>query len=269
MRAAYHSISNPVWPYDCGMRSFGVALSLLLCACGDVLKVPDAAVIDAYVPDTVEPLMCGGGEMVCNGACANVMSSELYCGNCSTQCSPTQGCLNGTCVPANTSCSRVKELDPAVADGAFRNPNNSTVFYCDFTARKQYEFGIGQYNLGYAGFSIMTFTTFDAAVQKAFIGYYNLLGGFQTISTFTSGLCCITQPNNLELFFGANYMSLAQNGANACNIAYNGIYQLMYRQESVYTPPLPDDFFATHPVTEGAECGDMNNIGLFMKTTSF
>jgi hypothetical protein len=253
------------------MRSFVVAaVALLACACGDVLKATDVGVIDAYVPDSpVEPPMCGAGEMVCNGACANVMNSELYCGNCTTQCSPTQGCLNGACVPANTSCSRVKELDPTVVDGAFRNPNNSTVFYCDFTARKQYEFGIGQYNLGYFQYTILSFGSFDAVTQKAFVGVYNLLGGFQTISTFTSGLCCITQPDNLELFFGGTYLSLAQNGVNACNVAYNGIYQLMRGQSTVYTPPLPDDFFTTNPVSAAAQCGDTNNIGLFVKTSSF
>lgn len=254
------------------MRSFVVAaVALFACGCGDVLKATDAGVADAYVPDSpVEPPMCGAGEMVCNGACANVMNSELYCGSCTTQCSPTQGCLNGTCVPANTSCSRVKELDPAVTDGAFRNPNNSTVFYCDFTARKQYEFGVGQYNVGYFQYTIMTSASFDAATQKAFLGYYNLIGGVPAIGSFTVGLCCVTQPNNNELYFGGAYMSLAQNGSNVCG-SYTAatIYQLMFQQMTVYAPPLADNFFTTNPVSEGQTCGDSNNIGLFVKTLTF
>src|SRR6185503_2981426 len=138
------------------MRSFVVAVALLACACGDVLKIPDAAVIDARSPDAPKEVSCGTGEMVCNGSCANLMTSELYCGNCTTQCSPTQGCLNGSCVPANTGCQRVKDLDPAATDGTFRNPNTGGIFYCDFTARKQYEFGLGQHNVGYAGYASMS-----------------------------------------------------------------------------------------------------------------
>jgi hypothetical protein len=253
------------------MRSFVVvAVTMFVGACGDVQKVPDAQVIDAYAPDSpgAGP-NCGPGEMVCNGACANVMTSELYCGNCTTQCSPTQGCLAGACVPANTSCQRVKELDPDAADGAYRNPNNSQVFACDFTLRKQYEFGLGQYNVGYGGYTIMTVASFDASTKAAFIAYYNLVGGFPTIAPFTSGLCCVTQPNNNELNFGGTYLSLAQNGVNTCNINYNGIYQIMRGQQTVYAPPLAPDFFTTNPVTEAASCGDTNNIGFFFKATSF
>jgi len=241
-----------------------------ICACGDVQKVPDASVIDAYAPDSpAEALTCNSGEMVCNGACANVQTSELYCGNCTTQCSPTQGCLNGSCVPANTSCQRVKDLDPNAMDGAYRNVNNGQVFYCDFAGRKQYEFGIGQYNVNYFGYTIMTVASFDQATKVAFIGFNNVVGGLPTIAPFTSGLCCITQPNNLELNFGGTYLSLAQNGSNACNINYNGVYQIMKGQQTVYPLPFPADFFDTNPVTEAASCGDTNNIGIFMKTTAF
>ena len=252
------------------MRSFVVAVALLTCACGEVVKTGDAGMIDVAGPDTpIPPLMCGTGEMNCNNSCANVMTSELYCGNCTTQCSPTQGCLNGSCVPANTSCARVKELDPTATDGGYRNPNNGLAFYCDYTARKQWEFGLGQYNVGYAGYTIMTSGSFDAATKVAFIAYYNYVGGLQTIQAFTSGLCCVTQPNNNELNFGGNYISLAQNGANACNINYNGVYQIMRAQSTVWPPPLPADFFTTNPVGEAANCGDMNNIGFFFKVTNF
>jgi len=251
------------------MRSFVVAVALLSCACGDVVKVPDAAPIDVFQPDMPNTVTCGTNEMNCNGSCANVSTSELYCGNCMTQCSPTQGCLNGSCVPANTSCARVKELDAMAMDGAYRNPNNSFTFYCDFTTRKQYEFGLGQYNVAYAGYTIMTVASFDAGAKAAFVGYYNLVGGLPTIQTFTSGFCCVTQPNNNELNFGGTYLSLAQNGTNTCNIAYNGTYQIMRAQSSVYAPPLALDFFTTNPVTEAASCGDMNNIGFFFKVTNF
>ena len=253
------------------MRSLWLAIALV--ACGDVQKVPDAAIPDAYVPDTPEMVTCGTGEMNCNGNCANVMSSELYCGNCNTQCSPTQGCLNGSCVPANTTCARVMELDPAATDGGYRNPNTGVSFYCNFTSRRQYEFGLGQHNAGYAGFSPMTVASFDDATKTAFIGLYNSVSGVQTIAAFTSNTCCITQPNTNELAFGAppNYLSLSLNGANQCNITYNGTYQIMKGQSAsgILPLPLPADFFAGNPITEHATCGDSINIGLFMKATAF
>ena len=243
--------------------------AIALAACGDVQKVPDAAVPDAYQPDSPQEVTCGPGEMACNGVCTNPMSDELYCGNCNTQCSPTQGCVNGTCVPANTTCVRVREIEPTAPDGAYRNPNTGAVFYCDYTNGKEYEFGIGQYNVPYFGYTLMSVASFDEATQVAFLAVYNLIGGFATIAPFTSGLCCITQSNNNELNFGGTYLSLALNGTNACNINYNGVYQLMRGQQTPYTPPLPADFFTTNPVTEAASCGDTNNIGLFMKTTTF
>jgi hypothetical protein len=165
------------------MRSFVAAVAVLAGACGEVVKAPDAATIDMFMPDSPNPMMCGTGEMNCNGTCANVMTSELFCGNCTTQCSPTQGCLAGSCVPANTTCARVRELEPTAPDGLYRNPNTSVSFYCDFTNSMTYDaFAFGAFNIAYAGHTLMSSADFNSApVQKAFIALYNSQGGLINI----------------------------------------------------------------------------------------
>ena len=175
------------------MRSLWVAVGLGLFACGDVQKVPDAAIPDAYTPDSASMLTCGAGEMVCNNTCANLMTSELYCGNCNTQCSPTQGCLNGTCVPANTSCMRVRELDPSAGDGAYINPNTNNAFYCDFTNSMTYDgFGFGGHNGSYPGYTMMSSANFnDPQIQRAFIAVYNKQTGLANLQPgLSGGNCC-------------------------------------------------------------------------------
>jgi hypothetical protein len=286
MRAAYHSISGahfergPVWPYDCGMRSFVVAAALFICACGDVVKVPDAGTPDTYVPDSPTSLSCGAGEMACNGSCANVMTSELYCGNCNTQCTPTFGCLNGACVPANTSCQRVRELEPSAPDGLYTSPNNGVTFYCDFTNNMTYEsFSIAQYNVTYPNHTFMTSAHFnDPAIQKAFVALYNAQGGLINISVgFNATNCCFKAadaPANQMLNLGASYIYPAKVGTDQsqCGGPYNDVRYRLYLQQPTppeYSPlPMPDNWLATHPATIVMVCGDSTtggNPGIFMR----
>ena len=252
-----------------------VAVALLTCACGDVLKVPDAAAIDAYVPDSpVPPLMCGTGEMNCNGTCAKVMTSELYCGNCTTQCSPTQGCLAGSCVPANTTCARVRELEPTATDGLYTNPNNGVRFYCDFTNSMTYDaFGFGAFNIVYAGYTLMSSADFNSApVQKAFIALYNSQAGLLNIGGgFASGNCCLKASDAAAgqmLHFNAHSMrpADANTGAQVCLSSYPDpkyrIFELVVNSSPL---PLPDDYFATRPATVATACSDSNNPGVFVK----
>lgn len=253
------------------MRSFVVALALLACACGDVQKVPDAAVIDAYVPDTATPLTCGTGEMVCNGSCANVMTSELSCGNCSTQCAPTLGCLNGVCVPANTSCQRVRELDPAATNGLYRNPNDGRVFYCDFTNNQTYEdFRIAQYDAGIpGGFALARATDFaNPTFADAFIGFFNAFGGVRSLTTFNAGNCCISTVTGQRLQFGAGTFVFAGIGtASGCAFSYtaNTVYLMSRNQGSGYVSTLPADFFTTNVPTEATGCTDSTNPAFFYR----
>ena len=63
-------------------------LAVAVIACGDIEKVPDAAVPDTYAPDSKNELRRSGGETACMGGCANMMTDELNCGACGNQCSP-------------------------------------------------------------------------------------------------------------------------------------------------------------------------------------
>jgi hypothetical protein len=262
------------------MRSFVVAVALFTCACGEVVKVADSGVPDTYVPDSPSSLMCNAGEMVCNGSCANIMTSELYCGNCMTQCSPTQGCFNGTCVPANTTCQRVRELDAAAPDGLYTNPNTLAFFYCDFTNNMTYEqFAIAQYNVSYANYTFMTSAHFnDPAIQKAFVALYNAQGGLVNIASgFNATNCCFKAadaPMNQMLNLGNSYIYPAKVGVDQsqCGGPYTDARYRMYLQQITppeYSPqPMPDDWFATHAATIVTVCGDSTtggNPGIFMR----
>src|SRR5687768_16967193 len=118
------------------MRS--VWLALALAACGDVNVIPDAAVPDAYQHDAPKDPMCGADEMTCSGLCENVMTSEQYCGNCTTSCGPTQACITGTCMPKYTDCERVYASDPTSPSGFYTNPDNGQFFYCDMATKTHY-----------------------------------------------------------------------------------------------------------------------------------
>ena len=259
------------------MRSFVVASVLLACACGEVVKVPDAQVIDAYAPDGPNNVMCGSGEMSCNGACANVMTSELYCGNCNTQCSPTQGCLAGSCVPANTSCQRVKDLDPMAADGLYRNPNNNAFFYCDFTNNFTYEgVGFGSHTTAYAGWTLMSSADFaNPALQKIFIALYNEQIGLVNLQVgWMSGNCCFKaadSPAGQYLALGGHYLYPARtvNPPNTvCGGPYNDTRMRFFEAEvGPYAPlPMPDDYFAMHASSNIAGCSDSpSQPGIFYR----
>jgi hypothetical protein len=252
------------------MRSFCLAGALLVAACGDVVKVPDAALIDAYAPDSPQELTCGAGETVCNGSCVDPMTSELYCGNCNTQCTPTQACLAGTCVPANTSCSRVREIDPNAADGVYVNLNNGNAFYCDFTQQITYDdFRLGVFSTTPTGYSLVRASDLaDPAFAKAFIAMFNHFGGVRANATFTAGNCCLTTVAGQRLKLGNTFVFPGQ-GTAAANCTFNyvadGVYTLSRNQTSMYMDTLPADFFTTNPPSEGTGCADSANPAYYVK----
>jgi hypothetical protein len=205
-----------------------------------------------------------------------VMSSELYCGNCMTQCTPTQGCLNGMCVPSNTTCQRVRELEPTAPEAVYTNPNNGNLFYCDFTNNMTYEqFGIGQYNVAYPNFVYMTSAHFnDPMIQKAFIALYNAQGGLVNIAVgFNSSNCCFKAADGVALtqtlHFAGNYIYPAKVGVDQsqCGGPYNDARYRFYQQiPNEYSPmPMPNDWFATHAATIQTNCSDGANPGVFMR----
>jgi hypothetical protein len=252
------------------MRSFVVAVALLACACGDVLKVPDAQTIDVLVPDSSST--CQANEMACNSTCANLMTSELFCGNCNTQCASTEGCLAGSCVPANTNCQRVKDLDATAPDALYRNPNNGTVFFCDFTNNQTYDdFRIAQFDVAPpAGYTLARATDFANPIfASAFIGFFNTFGGVRALTTFTVGNCCFTTIAGQRLQFGAGSFVFPGVGTGnvSCtfSIAANTVYTVSRTQTGGYVSVLPDDFFSVNAPVEAAGCSDGTNPAYFYK----
>jgi hypothetical protein len=253
------------------MRSFAVAaVAMFAFGCGDVLKVPDAGPIDVLEPDSAMPFTCTAPETACNGSCANLMNSELYCGNCNTQCVPTEGCLNGACVPANTSCRRVRELDPSATDGVFINPNNNGAFYCDYAAGQQWEVVVTAYNTPPSGFQVARATDFaNAAFVKAFIALYNNNIGFRVITAFSPSNCCMSIAAGLRYQFGPTYPFTGLGTQYYCNQPLAvGQYMSFYVGGSPPAASLPDSYFTTNPVTEVGGCSDANNASFFYRRTT-
>ena len=253
------------------MRSLVVA-AIALAACGEVAGLHDAA-IDMYVSDAGSP-ECLEGEMLCNNTCANVQTSSLYCGNCTTQCNALEGCLNGTCRRKNSTCADIRAFDPSATDGAYLNGNTGRGMYCDFTASTSYEFGIAQYNSPPAGFRLMRGTDFaNAATQRAFIGLYNFEGGLRALVSFSGSTCCFAAtPAGDEITFGGSQTYPALDGNFACsNWSTSNVY-LICRSISlsgIIGLPMPDTYFSTYAPGEAAICTDNNNPAYVMKTTTF
>ena len=257
------------------MRSFVVAAAVLACACGDVLKVPDAHVIDAYQPDSPPNPMCAANEtMVCNGACVDPMTSEQYCGNCTTQCNPTQGCIGGTCLPNFTDCKRVKDTDPMAADGQYTNPNNGNFFFCDFTNNVQIdEFRFDRFDVAPTGFTVVRAADLTGIIGKAFVGYYNRDHGIRAQTTFSIGNCCITTIAGNRLKTGPAGSELPTfpalgSGMVTCtfSMAANTVYTISRTQSNGFYDQLPVDFFTTFPPSEGAGCAESTNPAIYVKT---
>jgi hypothetical protein len=253
------------------MRSFVVAVALLACACGEVLKVPDAGPPDVLVPDS-SGLTCQANEMVCNSSCADLMTSELFCGNCNTQCASTEGCLNGMCVPANTNCQRVKDLDAAAPNALYRNPNTGVVFFCDFTNSQTYDdFRIAQFDVAPpAGYALARGADFaNPTFAAAFIGFFNTFGGVRALTTFTIGNCCFSTVLGQRLQFGAGTFVFPGVGTGNQNctfsISANTVYTMSRNQSSGYMAALPDDFFSVNAPVEAAGCSDGMNPAYFYK----
>jgi hypothetical protein len=247
------------------MRSVWLALGLA--ACGDVNVIPDAAVPDAYQHDAPNDPMCMPGEMACSGLCADVMTSEQYCGNCGTSCAPNQGCISGTCMPRFTDCARVFASDPMSPSGVYTNPDNGQVFYCDMEAKAQYN------NLSLtawsatvpANYAMVRAADLTSAVgAKAFVALFNHVNGIPTLAAFTIGNCCMKVAAGTFLLLDANYIL-----PYVCSSSMNGTYR--FTELGVQVPsPLPGDFFTTNVPSEAthASCSDnANPMWIWQKRT--
>jgi hypothetical protein len=251
------------------MRSFVVAVAVFACACGDVLKVPDAGPIDAFVPDSPPGPTCQASEMLCGATCANLMSNDLYCGNCNTQCSPTQGCFNGSCVDKASKCASIRLWNPAAPDGVYFNPNTGTEMYCDFTNNMTYdEFKMARFDSAPTGLTVMRAGEFaNAGFQKAFIGMYNELKGVRAAYSFNPTNCCVTTIAGLRLYVNGSVTFAGVAGATSCTFAYTQglIYGFTANLGLGIPATLPADFFTVNPPSEAANCADGANPAFYYK----
>jgi hypothetical protein len=243
-------------------------MAVALLACGEVNKLPDAGAPDAYAPDSPSSAMCMPGEMSCNGVCADLMTSEQYCGNCNTQCPTTQGCLNGACVANYTDCARIKDIDPMASDGLYTHPTTGAFYFCDMTNRVQY-----------SALSTILFTTTlpanytqvraaDLASpvgSKAFTSLYNNQNGIPTQSMFMIGNCCIKVSAGIFMLLDGGWM-----GTNPCQATMNGTFRVSENGTAV-PQPLPENHFTLNIPTEGAtgSCGDNTNPMLVWQKKTF
>ena len=245
---------------------------MLTCACGDVLKTPDAQLIDAVTPDTPADPMCQSGEMVCGGVCANVMTSDVHCGNCTTQCAPSQSCMAGSCVDRFVDCKAVKMANPSATDGVYSNGTTNTSFYCAYTTNTQYDFRVNSYlQTPAGGYSVVRATDFnDANFVRAFIGIYNADAGFKAVDAFTPNNCCMSVAAGTRYEFGAQILFTGIGTSSYCNTAISpGMFITFGRNGASYGGTLPSNYFTSFPATEATGiCSDGNNAAFYVKRST-
>jgi hypothetical protein len=199
------------------------------------------------------------------------MSSDQFCGNCNTQCTPLQGCLNGTCTDRASKCSSIRVWDPSAADGVYYNPNTGVNMYCDFTASATIDdIMMYRYDVAVSGFTLARATDFnDALFRRGFIALYNKQGGIRSYAQWVSTNCCFSTVGGNELYFGGIYIYPGIAGAIACSPPEGYITPRYYTFGKGNTmtaeATLPDTYFSTNPPTEMATCGDGLNPGYFYK----
>jgi len=215
--------------------------------------------------------MCGTGEMVCDGVCANVMTSDVHCGNCTTECAPTQSCMAGSCVDRFVDCKAVRMANPAAPDGVYSNATTNTSFYCAYGVNTQYDFRVNSYLTTPSGYSVVRATDFnDVNFVRAFIGTYNIDAGFKAVDAFTPSNCCMSLLAGTRYQFGAQILFTGIGTSSYCNqaIAPN-TFITFGRNGANFGGTLPANYFATNPVTEvTGTCSDGNNAAFYVKRST-
>jgi hypothetical protein len=227
-------------------------LAVALAACGDVEKVPDAAVPDTYAPDTKNELTCTGGETACMGSCSNMMTDEQNCGACGTQCAPGHECVSGTCKPA-TECKHFKANDPTAMSGIYTHGYTGAKLYCDMTGNVEYS-NLQMVLQGTVPTNFVQVRATDlpgtSAGAKAFIELYNAGNGVAVPAQFSIGVCCMKIAASVYLNMDGQYI-LTQPCTTPITV---GPWRLT-ESSTPWPAPLPADFFTTNVVTEGANAG--------------
>lgn len=247
------------------MRLLALSAAVFGVACGDPAGTP---------PDAPPDLVCAMDEMACDDTCVATMTDEDNCGTCGNECRSTEACITGSCMPAKIHCQRVREEDPDAPDGTYVNPSNNDAFYCDFTNDVTIDnFAIAPYNKTVPDYTLLTGDALaaDATLQKAFIGLFNAGGGLRGLETFNPTNCCINVAMETALLFGDMAMTPLNEGVASCDvIGANRVYTFELSgspTDEIVQPPLPEDYFTTHPISQGDKCseGEQPNPGFFYK----
>lgn len=249
------------------MRRWVLAFALM--GCGDVNKLSDAGLADAYQPDGENGPMCAAGETVCNAVtCADTMTDEFNCGGCNNQCAPTQTCEAGTCT-AVTTCKQVRDLNAEAPDGLYRSPTNAP-FFCDFTNNVEYaDFRVDVVTATPADYVLVTGASLAMpSFARAFLEMFNARGGVPALSTFNAGNCCLASAPDLRLLTGNSLSFLASAGQQNCEFAYTAdtVYWFSRAQNSGFVSSLPLNFFVVNPPTDAAGCTNSANPAIFVKS---
>jgi hypothetical protein len=250
-------------------------LVITLAGCGEVLKAGhDAAPSDAAADTAIDGSpVCSAPMMMCGAACIDVMTDEQHCGSCTKQCQSTEGCAAGSCIDATASCVNIQMLDPNAASGPYTHSADRTTFFCDMTKTPAVQYdglAMGRFNGTYSGYSIIDATQLqDAAIQAAFIYWFNRQGGFPALETFSPGNVCTTISTGVRLAFGNSLLFPYANGNTPTAYTANSIYteDLVSKNPAVImAAPLDPQFFTMNPPsTITNQCSDVMNPALFFK----
>ncbi|NVB77548.1 MAG: hypothetical protein HOV81_04055 [Kofleriaceae bacterium] len=249
------------------MRRWVLAFALI--GCGDVNKLTDAGLPDAYQADSPNVAMCATGETVCNGlTCADTMTDEFNCGGCNNQCPPSQTCEAGACT-AVTTCKQVHDLNATAPDGLYRSPAN-VPFYCDFTNNVEYaDFRVDVVTATPTDYVLVTGANLAMPTfGRAFLEMFNARGGIPALSTFNAGNCCVASATNLRLKTNGAFSFVAAPAQQSCAFSFTAdtTYSFSRSQTMGFVNSLPLDFFALNPPTDAAGCGDDANPAFFVKS---
>lgn len=243
--------------------------------CGQVATEADARPEEDAEPGPIDALSCTPAETICDGSCVDTLSDEQHCGDCTTSCGPTQGCLTGLCVDATASCAIIRALDPTAGNGVYTHEADGAQFFCDMThgAITYEELAFAQHDAPHPGYQMAGVSDLnDPVIQAAFVWLYNHGGGATNLTPgWVSTNCCFkgadTGLNVLAL--GDSIVFPAQLGADVinCNGPYNDLkYRFWIATPNLYAPvPLPDNFFQTYPASSQANCSNEQNPAFFFR----
>jgi len=208
------------------------------------------------------------------GYCVDTDNNPEHCGSCYMACDAEEVCIEGECKKMSLdSCLAILNAGYSVGDGVYTIENVGEV-YCDMTnGGWTYEaLGFGGYNSTYEDWTLVSSTMLqDAVIQAAFIWAYNSQDGLiNIVPGWNSGNCCFKDGDVAGSYvtFGGSYLYPANYGTSSlnCSGGYDGNLMWFYRNtDQVNAPPIPEDYFATFPVSTTTACDDADNPAFFFK----